>query len=753
LPEHNSSFTNEGKVTDLAVYFARPESLSDLTYINFNKQYRHVTLIDGDERHQRIYIPGVQKAVYIKKRCETSPVIVRMEMVYPSAGEIWYLRVLLLHRAFRSYEDARTCHGTTYATFQQSALAYQFINDENETKLCFEEAANLSTPPELRFLFATLTMQGFPTLPIYEDETCWAHLTLDYRVRANVWRSKEAISNELLKDLHKIFVENHCRLSDYSLPEPQDYPTELLLERMKYSAEEQLQVFIQLNLNCPNNVEQEHIFQIIKNAIDLDETMKFFIQGQAGCGKTTVAKKILAYTRSLNFVALGCASTGLAATIYDDFFTAHDLFCFPVVEEGAEDESDPPKCDFENHREREELIQNAKVIIWDEMISNHREIFEAAHRATNGFRGKILIGMGDWKQTLPIVKFGETQEILSACLKRSLLWNEFQVLKLKVNMRLCQIEKRIESSITQFGGSYLSSSEYSFDLKQLEEQNKYGALILAIGEGADYHLNCDLVYCEKKSFLKMYRLSSIPFFEFTDNGMRDALTWLYPNGFNYNSDFLSSAILAATNQQVDKWNSIVQGLNPNPEIIELKSKDTLCEVDDPHGHIQRMLSTGVLNSFNHLSAPAHQLFLKVGDICLITRNLSKSYGLAKNTRVQLLEINQRSIRVQTLGHDPKSAALPRICFKFRMSFQQSYQMMRRQFPLRLAYAMTYNKCQGQTMKRVLLDISNPPFAHGHLYVALSRVTNYQDIKIICDPDQTLANFPVIHNVTYPSIIE
>jgi hypothetical protein len=79
-------------------------------------------------------------------------------------------------------------------------------------------------------------------------------------------------------------------------------------------------------------------------------------------------------------------------------------------------------------------------------------------------------------------------------------------------------------------------------------------------------------------------------------------------------------------------------------------------------------------------------------------------------------------------------------------------MLKLQFPLRLAYSMTSNKCQGQTMKRVLLDISNHPFAHGHLSVALSRVTNYQDIKMIGNTDQLSENSPVIHNVTYPDII-
>ena len=44
-----------------------------------------------------------------------------------------------------------------------------------------------------------------------------------------------------------------------------------------------------------------------------------------GSGKSTLCKKIMAWTRSQNKLALGCASTGLAAAIYDDFNTVLDV--------------------------------------------------------------------------------------------------------------------------------------------------------------------------------------------------------------------------------------------------------------------------------------------------------------------------------------------------------------------------------------------------------------------------------------------
>jgi len=243
---------------------------------------------------------------------------------------------------------------------------------------------------------------------------------------------------------------------------------------------------------------------------------------------------------------------------------------------------------------------------------------------------------------------------------------------------------------------------------------------------------------------------------------KEALDWLFPSGFDVDS-MHNNAILCSTNVIVDEWNSVIQELNQNTG-HELCSEDRVQEIDDPHGYIQRMITESVRERFQRPGVPHHRIILKKNDICMIMRNLNRKEGLTKNLRVKIVDIHPYIIRVCTL--DPltrKYYNIPRIRFSVSLPYGRSIKMERKQFPLRLAYSITYNKSQGQEFQKVLVDIRNNPFTHGHLYVALSRIRIAGNIRLftVVPPALLLLNGedaiddcfdpPVVINVVYDKL--
>jgi len=113
-------------------------------------------------------------------------------------------------------------------------------------------------------------------------------------------------------------------------------------------------------------------------------------------------------------------------------------------------------------------------------------------------------------------------------------------------------------------------------------------------------------------------------------------------------------------------------------------------------------------------------------------------------------MSTRVIEIELLSeeHRGKKVFIPRITLNPSES-QVPFKLERRQFPLKLCFAMTINKSQGQSVSYVGLDMKSSVFTHGQFYVAVSRVKSVSNIKVIWD--ENLGD-GITKNVVYPEIL-
>ena len=211
--------------------------------------------------------------------------------------------------------------------------------------------------------------------------------------------------------------------------------------------------------------------------------------------------------------------------------------------------------------------------------------------------------------------------------------------------------------------------------------------------------------------------------------------------------FMDRIILAARNSDVDDINNAILNLFPGNEST-FYSADSV--ETDPGVFSQSVnIPTECLRSIEASGLPPGELHLKPGCPLILLRNLAPARGLCNGTRLILKRATGRVLEVQILGgqHDGELSFIPRIGLLPSTQNGFPFQLRRRQFPVRLAFALTINKAQGQSVRYVGINLREPVFAHGQLYVALSRATSHKRVKIVLP--STSDNR--LRNVVYPEI--
>ena len=214
------------------------------------------------------------------------------------------------------------------------------------------------------------------------------------------------------------------------------------------------------------------------------------------------------------------------------------------------------------------------------------------------------------------------------------------------------------------------------------------------------------------------------------------------------SYFLDRIILAARNSDVDNLNTAILQRFPG-EQQTFYSADAI-ETEPNVYTDSHNIPVEYLRSITASGLPPGELHVKPGCPLILLRNLAPARGLCNGTRLILRRATGRVLEVEIIGnqHNGEITFIPRIGLIPSTETGLSFQLRRRQFPVRLAFALTINKAQGQTVRFVGVDLREPIFSHGQLYVALSRATSQKRVKVLL-PVTSSTNR--LYNVVYPQI--
>ena len=243
----------------------------------------------------------------------------------------------MLHFSPTSFQDAKLINGQAYSSYQLAAYAAGIITDQREALEAFQQVYTLSTAYELRGLFATLTLDHYPTMPILEQERFRDAMMDDYIRRGD---GPDEAYNNLLLEIQRLLKLEDKTMEFFHLPVPQGSTTELEIEILRYTPRQQLELYDRLNTMFPDNEQHQAIHNFVIDWFDrveqyhhMDNMTVIVVDGPGGTGKTVLFQKLLAYSRAHRKIAKATASITLAANLYHNGSTTHSHFKYPVVED------------------------------------------------------------------------------------------------------------------------------------------------------------------------------------------------------------------------------------------------------------------------------------------------------------------------------------------------------------------------------------------------------------------------------------
>ena len=420
-----------------------------------------------------------------------------------------------------------------------------------------------------------------------------------------------------------------------------------------------------------------------------------FVHGKAGCGKTTLIKKLVSEISGCQILT----PTNLAASLYHGARTIHSFFygVLDNLDEGYQNPQNllPAKTDAFRVR-----LFGIRMFIIDEISMVRADLFEMMNQIcqkamnnSNPFGGIPLVVVGDMFQLPPIVSNDAVLEFLKQ----------------------------------EYGGIYFFNSH----VIQKEMKNiRFFELTHSYRQAND------------PSFVKILDAFRQPLSPEVKVKIMDEINSRVTDSFPPQAVYVASSNEEVRQVNTNKLSELPGQITTIDAEYTIRTKDGKEEVTLKHSDLP---SDKDICEIEVPSAYDSQLRFKIGARVVLCKS-SKFWGYINGDFGTIESFNGDYFTIVLDKGSTIKCPNPNDKYKFQQMNEYRYEMeydqakhklirktpyiqKTKQFPVKLAYAFTIHKAQGQTFDSVILDLNSHIFAPGQLYVALSRAKSLQGLYL------------------------